>query len=146
MAKVQVTPATLQVHQHSHPHVLLLQISNTWKLPGGRLRPGEDGEHGLVSSLQRCLCQSVAFAHISSHHEQFVSHFSKSHQQRWSAAEVEGLKRKLISSLSPTSSSLITDWEVQHSCTLGQGSISFIDIHSHDAPMHTHCRSVATGS
>ena len=33
-------------------------------------------------------------------------------------AEVEGLKRKLISSLSPTSSSLITDWEVQHPCRL----------------------------
>ena len=34
-----------QVHEHNHPHVLLLQVNNAfWKLPGGRLRPGEDGE------------------------------------------------------------------------------------------------------
>ncbi|KAL3136072.1 Pre-mRNA cleavage factor Im subunit 2 [Trebouxia sp. C0010 RCD-2024] len=58
----------LLVHQHNHPHVLLLQVSSAWKLPGGRLRPGED--------------------------------------------EVEGLKRKLIRGLSPTSSSLTTDWEI----------------------------------
>lgn len=51
-----LTPLSLQVHQHNHPHVLLLQVSNAWKLPGGRLRPGEDGTHGLVSSLQHCLC------------------------------------------------------------------------------------------
>lgn len=58
----------LLVHQHNHPHVLLLQVANVWRLPGGKLRPGED--------------------------------------------EVEGLKRKLVGSLSPTSSSLMTDWEV----------------------------------
>ena len=35
----------LLVQEHGHPHVLLLQIGNTFfKLPGGRLRPGEDGE------------------------------------------------------------------------------------------------------
>jgi len=37
--------AVLLVHQHGHPHVLLLQIGNNvkgfFKLPGGRCRPGE---------------------------------------------------------------------------------------------------------
>lgn len=58
----------LLVHQHNHPHVLLLQEASMWRLPGGRLRPGED--------------------------------------------ELEGLVRKLTSSLSPTSKSLVTDWEI----------------------------------
>ena len=32
------------VFEHNHPHVLLLQLGNAFfKLPGGRLRPGEDG-------------------------------------------------------------------------------------------------------
>lgn len=35
---------TLQVQEHNHPHILLLQIGNTFcKLPGGRLKPGENG-------------------------------------------------------------------------------------------------------
>ena len=35
----------LQVQEHNHPHILLLQIGNTFcKLPGGRLKPGENGE------------------------------------------------------------------------------------------------------
>jgi cleavage and polyadenylation specificity factor subunit 5 len=34
--------AVLLVHQYGHPHVLLLQIGETYcKLPGGRCRPGE---------------------------------------------------------------------------------------------------------
>lgn len=34
----------LQVQEHNHPHILLLQIGNTFcKLPGGRLKPGENG-------------------------------------------------------------------------------------------------------
>ncbi len=34
----------LLVWEHNHPHVLLLQLgSSFFKLPGGRLRPGEDG-------------------------------------------------------------------------------------------------------
>jgi len=33
-----------QVQEHNHPHILLLQIGNTFcKLPGGRLKPGENG-------------------------------------------------------------------------------------------------------
>ena len=35
----------LLVHEHNHPHVLLVQVgASFFKLPGGRLRPGEDGE------------------------------------------------------------------------------------------------------
>lgn len=34
----------LLVHDHGHPHVLMLQLAPSYfKLPGGRLRPGEDG-------------------------------------------------------------------------------------------------------
>ena len=78
----------------------------------------------------------MAVAHIANH-EQLALHYSKGCQQRWSAAEVEGLKRKLISSLSPTSSSLITDWEVQHPCGLDQSSICLTDIHSHGVLVYT---------
>ena len=36
--------AVILVHDHNHPHVLLLQLGSAFfKLPGGRLRPGEDG-------------------------------------------------------------------------------------------------------
>eukprot|EP00897_Mesotaenium_endlicherianum_P004937 jgi/Mesen1/4471/ME000228S03435 len=42
----------LLVHEHNHPHILLLQIGNTFfKLPGGRLRPGEDEVEGLKRKL-----------------------------------------------------------------------------------------------
>lgn len=35
----------LLVQEHNHPHILLLQLgTNFFKLPGGRLRPGEDGK------------------------------------------------------------------------------------------------------
>lgn len=40
------------VHSHGHPHILLLQIANTFfKLPGGRLRPGENEVDGLKRKL-----------------------------------------------------------------------------------------------
>lgn len=33
------------VQEHNHPHVLMIQMGVTFfKLPGGRLRAGEDGE------------------------------------------------------------------------------------------------------
>lgn len=36
--------AVLVVQEHNTPHVLLLQLGlNHFKLPGGRLRPGEEG-------------------------------------------------------------------------------------------------------
>ena len=43
--------AVLLVHEHHHPHVLLLQVGHAFfKLPGGRLRPGENGMLELPSS------------------------------------------------------------------------------------------------
>ncbi|KAL7189879.1 hypothetical protein ACSBR1_039503 [Camellia fascicularis] len=42
----------LQVQEHNHPHILLLQIGNTFcKLPGGRLKPGETEVGGLKRKL-----------------------------------------------------------------------------------------------
>lgn len=50
--------AVLLVHAHGHPHVLLLQLGSTFfKLPGGRLRPGEDGagrQRGRESVCAAC--------------------------------------------------------------------------------------------
>eukprot|EP00123_Amoebidium_parasiticum_P015333 comp22907_c0_seq1/m.36236 comp22907_c0_seq1/g.36236 ORF comp22907_c0_seq1/g.36236 comp22907_c0_seq1/m.36236 type:complete len:204 (-) comp22907_c0_seq1:263-874(-) len=42
----------LVVHEHNHPHVLLLQLGNTFfKLPGGEVRPGEPEDVGLKRIL-----------------------------------------------------------------------------------------------
>ncbi|MBW0473918.1 hypothetical protein O181_013633 [Austropuccinia psidii MF-1] len=42
----------LVVHEHGHPHVLMLQIANAFfKLPGDYLRPGEDDIEGLKERL-----------------------------------------------------------------------------------------------
>jgi cleavage and polyadenylation specificity factor subunit 5 len=36
--------AIIIVYEHGHPHVLLFQVGTSYfKLPGGRLRPGESG-------------------------------------------------------------------------------------------------------
>ncbi|PSC73920.1 Zinc-peroxisomal [Micractinium conductrix] len=44
--------AVLVVHEHGHPHVLVLQMgASFFKLPGGRLRPGEDELEGLLRKL-----------------------------------------------------------------------------------------------
>ncbi|KAK8577514.1 hypothetical protein V6N13_027786 [Hibiscus sabdariffa] len=44
--------AILQVQEHNHPHILLLQIGNTFcKFPGGRLKPGENKIEGLKRKL-----------------------------------------------------------------------------------------------
>ncbi|KAK8530686.1 hypothetical protein V6N13_030636 [Hibiscus sabdariffa] len=44
--------AVLVVQEHNHPHILILQIGNTFcKLPGGRLRPGENEIEGLKRKL-----------------------------------------------------------------------------------------------
>ncbi|RRT66135.1 hypothetical protein B296_00022216 [Ensete ventricosum] len=43
LPKVSTDPCTRIVQEHNHPHILLLQIGNTFcKLPGGRLKPGEN--------------------------------------------------------------------------------------------------------
>lgn len=59
----------MQVQEHNHPHILLLQIGNTFcKLPGGRLKPGENGKiavrgtNGMpFSSLQISLQTGTCF-------------------------------------------------------------------------------------
>lgn len=45
--------AVLLVHDHGHPHVLLLQLANStfFKLPDGNLNPGEDPIEGLSRNL-----------------------------------------------------------------------------------------------
>ncbi|KAM0867661.1 hypothetical protein ACQ4PT_041848 [Festuca glaucescens] len=49
--------AILLVQEHNHPHILLLQIGNTFcKLPGGRLKPGENE----IDGLKRKLCSKLA--------------------------------------------------------------------------------------
>ncbi|KAE9554383.1 hypothetical protein FO519_002375 [Halicephalobus sp. NKZ332] len=48
--------AVLLVHEHSLPHVLLLQIgSSFFKLPGGELLPGEDEVFGIQRILTETL-------------------------------------------------------------------------------------------
>ncbi|CAK8531995.1 unnamed protein product [Lathyrus sativus] len=48
--------AVLMVELFKHPHLLLLQINNSiFKLPGGRLRPGESDTGGLKRKLARKL-------------------------------------------------------------------------------------------
>ncbi|CAD6198901.1 unnamed protein product [Caenorhabditis auriculariae] len=48
--------AVLVVHEHSLPHILLLQIgSSFFKLPGGELEPGEDEQTGMVRLLNETL-------------------------------------------------------------------------------------------
>jgi cleavage and polyadenylation specificity factor subunit 5 len=98
------------VQEHNHPHILLLQIGNTFcKLPGGRLKPGESGEF-LVAQL---------FYHIILiwyHHESLAVHSCD-----WNPAEIEGLKRKLCSKLAVNSPSFPPNWQV-----MNQEEFSFI--------------------
>ncbi|OIV98375.1 hypothetical protein TanjilG_16702 [Lupinus angustifolius] len=48
-----------QVELFKHPHLLLLQVRNsTFKLPGGRLRPGESDINGLKRKLTRNLSEN----------------------------------------------------------------------------------------
>ncbi|KAK9948025.1 hypothetical protein M0R45_003614 [Rubus argutus] len=49
--------AVILVELFKHPHILLLQVRNCiFKLPGGRLRPGELEIDGLKRKLSRKLC------------------------------------------------------------------------------------------
>ncbi|KAG6753510.1 hypothetical protein POTOM_043579 [Populus tomentosa] len=85
--------AILLVQEHNQPHILLLQIGNTFcKLPGGRLKPGENVESALSISL---------FGRFS------VSYFSHAY-----VTENEGLKRKLTSKLGANSPALVPDWQI----------------------------------
>lgn len=48
--------AVLIVHEHGHPHVLMLQIANAFfKLPGDYLKPGEEEVQGLRERLNHIL-------------------------------------------------------------------------------------------
>eukprot|EP00697_Spironema_sp_BW2_P014590 gnl/Spiro4/5064_TR2525_c0_g1_i1.p1 gnl/Spiro4/5064_TR2525_c0_g1~~gnl/Spiro4/5064_TR2525_c0_g1_i1.p1 ORF type:complete len:252 (+),score=49.28 gnl/Spiro4/5064_TR2525_c0_g1_i1:146-901(+) len=62
----------LLVHHHNHPHVLLLCIGGTFfKLPGGRLRPGENECDGLKRKLNNKLAphpQHNHNPHLHLHH------------------------------------------------------------------------------
>ncbi|XP_022891068.1 pre-mRNA cleavage factor Im 25 kDa subunit 2-like isoform X2 [Olea europaea var. sylvestris] len=50
----------LLVQEHNHPHILLLQIGNTFcKLPGGRLKPGENEIEGLKRKLSSKLAANA---------------------------------------------------------------------------------------
>jgi len=59
----QSVNAVVLVHSQRHPHALLLRSTAEgaprWKLPGGRLRPGESGAEGLARSLGRQLGAGV---------------------------------------------------------------------------------------
>lgn len=47
----------LVVHEHNHPHILMLQLSvSFFKLPGGRLRAGEDGESSCPAAGSHSSC------------------------------------------------------------------------------------------
>ncbi|KAL1816429.1 hypothetical protein DCAR_0520823 [Daucus carota subsp. sativus] len=51
----------LLVKEHNHPHLLLLQMRNTfYKLPGGRLKPGENEIEGLKRKLSSKLAAPSA--------------------------------------------------------------------------------------
>ena len=48
--------AVLVVHEHGHPHVLMIQIASAFfKLPGDYLRPDEDEAEGLAERLDERL-------------------------------------------------------------------------------------------
>mmetsp|Transcript_25868 Transcript_25868/g.49165 ORF Transcript_25868/g.49165 Transcript_25868/m.49165 type:complete len:203 (-) Transcript_25868:270-878(-) len=52
--------AIVLVHEHNHPHILMLQYGpQQWRLPGGRLRPGEGEIEGLQRKLTNKLSPSV---------------------------------------------------------------------------------------
>lgn len=53
--------AALVVSSHKHPHILVLQSSSgAFRLPGGRLRPGEEEADGLKRQLQSLLAPAGA--------------------------------------------------------------------------------------
>ncbi|KVI10125.1 Cleavage/polyadenylation specificity factor subunit 5 [Cynara cardunculus var. scolymus] len=85
----------LLVQEHNHPHILLLQIGNTFcKLPGGRLKPGENG---------------ILLYFFDSYGTMFCI---SNHVALFNSAEIEGLKRKLSSKLAANSTGLQPDWQI----------------------------------
>jgi cleavage and polyadenylation specificity factor subunit 5 len=55
--------AVLLVMEHGVPHILLLQVGTMYfKLPGGKLKPHEGDEQGLVRKLNAKLASEVSFS------------------------------------------------------------------------------------
>lgn len=53
----------LVVHDHGHPHILMLQIANAFfKLPGDYLKPGEEEIQGLKARLDERLAPTPGTA------------------------------------------------------------------------------------
>eukprot|EP00455_Lapot_gusevi_P022004 TRINITY_DN22950_c0_g1_i1.p1 TRINITY_DN22950_c0_g1~~TRINITY_DN22950_c0_g1_i1.p1 ORF type:complete len:189 (+),score=39.95 TRINITY_DN22950_c0_g1_i1:59-568(+) len=52
--------AVMLVHRRGTPHVLMMQIGKFFKLPGGKIRPGEDTVEGLKRKLTRKLSPPIA--------------------------------------------------------------------------------------
>lgn len=93
----------LQVQEHNHPHILLLQIGNTFcKLPGGRLKPGENG--AMLSGFPCMIVHKVYFFAVWEFILVLMSFIN--------VAEIEGLKRKLNSKLGANTPTLQPDWQV----------------------------------
>lgn len=83
----------LIVQEHNHPHILLLQAGqNFFKLPGGRLRPGEDGGW-LPGTRPSLMCNSwVPPACVGLVNRGWCSHTGCKHNKQVAAAEVAGLR------------------------------------------------------
>ncbi|KAG1743796.1 nucleotide hydrolase-domain-containing protein [Suillus lakei] len=59
----------LVVHDHGHPHILMLQIANAFfKLPGDYLKPGEDDIDGLKRRLDERLAPPVESKQFNASH------------------------------------------------------------------------------
>lgn len=103
-----MTGLILQVQEHNHPHILLLQIGNTFcKLPGGRLKSGENGMiFPFYFHNWHSICSFLSFF-FPLPQCQFVFIFCLIF-----VAEIEGLKRKLTSKLGATVPALVPDWQV----------------------------------
>lgn len=107
--------AVILVHNHNHPHVLLLQLGSAFfKLPGGRLRPGEDGMVCLASlALQSYHGSSIPLLLIASQILAFIrSQGMALLTLHGASAERDGLRRKLTTQLSPEAASLAFSWDI----------------------------------
>ena len=94
------------VFEHNHPHVLLLQLGNAFfKLPGGRLRPGEDGTPAHKTWLG-CACCMDNQSRLCTMETGMVVRSCRL------PIEVEGLKRKLANNMAPEAASLQPSWDV----------------------------------
>ena len=111
----------LLVHKHKHPHVLLLQQQigkqNIYKLPGGRIKPGNPlgrGERGML----RCM-GTTAMPHARARTPHFSTPASsrgpphaRNPPSRAGETEMDGLIRKLRSHLAPSNKGSDAKWEI----------------------------------